>query len=298
VPKLINARLAKVVVGCLDPNPMVNGKGMQQLAAAGIATETGILGPQCKQINAAFHKRMDLRQPYVTLKWAQTADGKVAGPGGRRIFISNEKSHVVLHGLRARSDALLVGIGTVLADDPLLTARGIANPRPMLRVVLDSDLQTPPNSQLARTTGHGPVLVYCDQKIYHQRHATVAALNARGVEVTPLRADLPTGLGGSGALSLSHMLDDLGSRGVTHLLVEAGPTLGSSFLRHGLADRVWVFRSTKRIDDATAPDAPAISLPTTGEIYLAGDRLAEYLNTSSPVFYALEKSADFLLAAK
>jgi diaminohydroxyphosphoribosylaminopyrimidine deaminase / 5-amino-6-(5-phosphoribosylamino)uracil reductase len=297
VPKMINAKLARVVVGCLDPNPMVGGKGIEQLRAAGILTEEGILGVECRQLNAAFFKRMDRRQPYVTVKWAQTANGKVAGAGGKRVFISNEKSHDVLHALRARCDAILVGIGTVLADDPLLTARGVSRERALLRVVLDRELRMPLSSQLARSITDGPVLVYCAQSVYHQQHSVVAAMNARGLEVMPLQPDLPTGVGGSGSLLLSHLLDDLGGRGVSNLLVEAGPTLAASFLQQSLADRVWIFRSPKRIEDPTALDAMTMEWPATGQISLAGDRLTEYLNPLSPVFFAMERSADFVLAA-
>jgi diaminohydroxyphosphoribosylaminopyrimidine deaminase / 5-amino-6-(5-phosphoribosylamino)uracil reductase len=298
VPKLINARLSRVVVGCQDPNPMVAGKGITQLRAAGMIVEEGLLAAECKQLNAAFFKRIDHRQPYVTLKWAQTADGKVAGPRNKRLYISNEKSWRVLHALRARCDAILVGSGTVLADDPILTARGIDKTRPLLRAVLDQDLRISPSSQLARTTSDGPVVVYCSQTVYHQRAAAVTALNAQGVEVLPLRADLPTGLGGSGSLSLTHLMNDLDSRGVTHLLVESGPTLAASFFQHNMADRVWIFRSPKKVGDAEAPNAPTIQFPAAGEVFLEGDRLTEYLNPGSSVYFATAPSADLYLAGK
>lgn len=298
VPKLINARLARVVVGCQDPNPMVSGKGIAQLRTAGIIVEEGLLAAESKQLNAAFFKRIDHRQPYVTLKWAQTADGKIAGPKNKRLYISNEKSWRVLHALRARCDAILVGSGTVLADDPVLTARGVENARPLLRAVLDQDLRISPSSQLARTTSDGPVVVYCSETVYHQRAAAVTALNARGVEVLPLRADLPVGLGGSGSLSLSHLLNDLDSRGVSHLLVESGPTLAASFFQHNIADRVWIFRSPKKINEPEALSAPVIKFPPTGEVSLEGDRLTEYLNPNSSVYFATTPSADLFLAGK
>ncbi len=286
VPQLIAARLKRVVVGCLDPNPAVNGKGMEQLRLSGITAEHGLLADRTRQMNAAFFKRMENRRPYVTLKWAQSADGKVAGAGGTRLFLSNDKSLATVHGLRARCDAILVGIATVLTDNPLLTVRGVTTQRPLLRVVLDSNLRIPVSSQLIRSSAIGHLVVYCSQDTYRQRHAAIVALNAQGVEVTPLQTDA------TGGLSLEHLLDDLGGRAITHLLVEPGPKLAASFFQQNLADRVWVFRSPKRVDDATAPSMPAFTYPSTGEIAFESDRLNEYLNPHSPVFFSLSPSPD------
>lgn len=288
--KLIAARIGKVVAACLDPNPMVNGRGLQQLSQAGIAVEQGVLEAESKQLNAAFFKRMDHRRPYVTLKWAQTADGKVADTGGRRMRISNEASLRATHELRGRSDAILVGIGTVLVDDPLLTARGVSSPRPLLRVVLDSTLRIGLNSQLVQSATQSPLLIFCSEPAYRQRYESVAELNAHGVEVMPLRIDP------EGKLSLEHALDELGSRAITHLLVEPGPTMAQSFMGNNLADRVWIFRSPKRADRVDAPAAASIEYPITQTITLEGDQLSEYLNPTSPVYYCLAASADLVLA--
>src|SRR5688572_29861014 len=110
VPALIEAQVSRVVVGCVDPNPDVSGKGVEALRAAGMEVKVGVLEADSKQLNAAWYARVNLGRPYVTLKWAQSADGKVAGPGGERKQISNELSMKVVHELRARSDAILVGI--------------------------------------------------------------------------------------------------------------------------------------------------------------------------------------------
>jgi diaminohydroxyphosphoribosylaminopyrimidine deaminase / 5-amino-6-(5-phosphoribosylamino)uracil reductase len=288
--KLIASRIGKVVAACLDPNPMVNGRGLEQLRLAGIAVEQGILEAEAKQLNAAFLKTVEHRRPYVTLKWAQTADGKVAGRAGRRMVISNSASLEVTHGLRSRCDAILVGIGTVLVDDPLLTARGVASPRPLLRVVLDSNLRISINSQLVQSATRGPVLVFCGEAAYRQRYETVAELNSHGVEVAPLRLDPDA------KLSLEHALDELGTRGICHLLVEPGPTMAESFMRKNLADRVWIFRSPKRAERVDAPAAATIQYPMTQSIALDGDQLSEHLNPASPVFYSLSASADLVLA--
>jgi len=296
VPKLIAAHLGRIVVGCLDPNPMVNGKGVAQLRDAGIETDVGVLEPECRQLNAAFFKRMQQRRPYVTLKWAQTADGKAAAANGKRLVISNHKSLAVLHALRSRCDAVLVGIETALADDPLLTARGVTSSRPLLRIILDSELRLPLISQLVRTHADGPVLVYCTQTAYDQSPDAVAALRARGVEPMPIAADPQPAPDGSTNLCLTAVLDDLGARSITHLLVEPGPTLAASFLRSNLADRVWVFRSPKHLDASDAPDAPGVTYTTVGQATLDGDQLIEYLNPTSPAYFAPAQSADFLRA--
>lgn len=288
VPALLSARIARVVIGCLDPNPRVNGKGVAQLRAAGVEVVASLVESESKQLIAPFVAKMEHGRPYVTLKWAQSADGKVAGPGGKRLFISNALSHRTLHELRARCDAILVGIGTVLADDPLLTARDVAHPRPLLRVVCDSELRIPVTSQLARSVAHGPVLVYSTLASYNQRHALVAALRSCGAQVVAVPQDR------NGRLSLPDVLRDLGQRDISHLLVEPGPTIARSFIESGVVDRAWIFRSNLRVDDPTAPAAPILTYPATGSLDLDGDELIESLNPRSAVFFHSAASADFL----
>src|SRR5262245_46448614 len=124
-PKLIEAGIARVVMGCTDPNPNVDGRGVNMLRAAGIDVVGPILERETKQLNAAFFKGTLFARPYVTLKWAESSDGKVAGAGGKRSQISNDRAMKVVHEMRARSDTILVGINTVLADDPQLTVRNV-----------------------------------------------------------------------------------------------------------------------------------------------------------------------------
>src|SRR5688572_1939929 len=143
VPALIGAKVARVVVGCLDPNPDVNGKGLQQLREAGVEVVGPVLEADAKQLIAPFILSITGTRPYVTLKWAQSADGKVAGSQGRRMTISNERSIRLVHELRALSDAIMVGVNTAIMDDPMLTARGIQSDRRPLRVVLDRQLLLP-----------------------------------------------------------------------------------------------------------------------------------------------------------
>ncbi|HEY1921265.1 MAG TPA: bifunctional diaminohydroxyphosphoribosylaminopyrimidine deaminase/5-amino-6-(5-phosphoribosylamino)uracil reductase RibD [Tepidisphaeraceae bacterium] len=285
---MIAARIARVIAACEDPNPLVAGHGLAELREAGVGVEVGILGASAKQLNAAYFKRVLHRRPYVTLKWAQTADGKIAGPGGQRMKISNAASFRVIHDLRGRCDAILVGLATVLADDPLLMARGINPQRPLVRVVLDCHLRIPMSSQLIRTAAQSPVLVCCEESAFERNAGAVARLRGSGVEVAPLR--------GEGRISLEHLLDDLGARGITHLLVEPGAKLARSFLGQGLTDRVWVFHSPLRVNSEDAPDAMRVIYPTTGIVELDGDELHEHLNPGSDVFFAMERSPDLLMA--
>lgn len=284
VPAMIEAKLGRIAIACADPNPDVSGEGIRQLRAAGLHVETGLLEPEAKQLNAAFFKVMLTRRPYVTLKWAQTADGKVAGPGGQRMQISNGRSMRIVHELRSKCDAIVVGINTVLSDDPMLTARTENPPRTPIRIVLDTSLCIPMSCRLVATAKQSQVMVYCSAAAY-QRDADARAkeLDAHNVRILPH------------TVSLSGVLDDLHALQVTHMLVEPGPTLACSFLEQNLADRVWIFQSPRRIDCSAAPTAPAVDWPISAEVNIDGDRLVEMLNPAGPAFFAALPSADFPL---
>lgn len=303
-PKLIEAKVGRVVVGCIDPNLNVRGAGVEKLRKAGIDVNIGVLEQSCQQLACAFMARQLEGRMYVTLKWAQTADGKIAGANGTRLQISNERSQRLVHELRSRGDAIMVGINTVLADDPLLTARGVSPVRPLVRIVLDSNLRIPLNCRLIRTLHDRPdcevvsglirkaneLLVYTSEAAAKGERIKVARLEELSVDVAaePLNHD--------GTLPLSKIIRGMALD--SHLLVEPGPTLAGRFFETGLADRVWVFRSTKRINDASAPSAWSVPghYIETGRIDLDGDTLTEYLNPRSPVFFSAEASADLVLA--
>lgn len=295
VPRLTEAKIARIVIGSPDPNPAVNGKGINQLRAAGIEVTAPILEAQCRQLIAPFIAGIKFDRPYVTLKWAQTSDRKIAGAGGARLQISNSASAALVHQLRSRSDAIMVGVNTVIIDDPLLTARGVSPARDLLRVVLDSRLRIPATSRLLDSGMRhvAPLMIYCGESANtHRAGAYSAELGVKRVNAAP-----------DGGLDLSEILNDLNNangeidRPITQLLVEPGPTLAGSFFRDNLADRVWVFRSKLKIGNDSAPTAALIpeGYISTGEINLNGDTLTEYLNPRSPVFFAAEPSADLVL---
>jgi len=290
VPQLIEAKLARVVIGAIDPNPRVAGRGTEQLRSAGLTVDILNL-PAARQLIAPFVARITHHRPYVTLKWAQSADGKVAGPGGRRVQISGPLSTRAIHELRARCDAIMVGVNTVLCDDPMLTVRLAEPRRPLIRVVLDATLRTPAQSRLVRTASEQKVIIYTSHATLACQGGARGQLEAAGVELRPAPEPQP------GRLSLSHVLHDLGRLTLTHLLVEPGPTLAKSFLETGLWDRAWAIRSASRIDSPTAPEAPAIAIEPVAHAMLGQDRLVEYLNPLSEVMFNPDPSADFVMAA-
>jgi diaminohydroxyphosphoribosylaminopyrimidine deaminase/5-amino-6-(5-phosphoribosylamino)uracil reductase len=273
VPTLIAWGVSRVVVGCVDPNPQVSGRGIAQLREAGIQVDE-VNDPAARQLIAPYVARTIHHRPYITLKWAQSADGKVAGPGGHRVQISSQRSQKFIHALRARSDAILIGIGTAIADNPLLTARDILAARPLIRIILDSDLRLSIDSQLVRTIDRGKVAIFCSKEAADYS-GTRTPLAACGVEIHAVPSDAP------GRLNLQSVIAEIGRMGVTHLIVEPGPTLAASFLKSGLWDRAWVIQSPKIIGDASAPSAAEMPGDAVGSVELEGDVLREYLNPES-----------------
>lgn len=292
-PRLIQAGIARVVIGCLDPNPQVNGGGAAMLGSAGVVVDVGVLEAECRQLIAPFIARTVHQRPYVTAKWAQTADGHVAGPRGQRMHFTNASSDRQVHELRARCDAIAVGTNTVLDDDPILTARGVEILRPLLRVVLSNSLKIPLECRLVKSAGEHPVVIYSSASAVGSCAAVVGKLRAAGAEVVALPAR------DGSRFSFADVLRDLHGRDVTHLLVEPGPTLCRHLLARGQLDRVWVFRSPERLNvdpSLNISIAPHVEYPESGRASLDGDVLVEHLNPDSAVFFAREASADLLRA--
>ncbi|HSV13877.1 MAG TPA: bifunctional diaminohydroxyphosphoribosylaminopyrimidine deaminase/5-amino-6-(5-phosphoribosylamino)uracil reductase RibD [Tepidisphaeraceae bacterium] len=288
-PRVIAAKIARVVVGCLDPNPQVNGNGVRMLRDAGIDVVGPMLEAEAKQLIAPFLARVTHHRPYVTLKWAESANGLVAGRMGRPVRITNATSDRAVHALRARCDAIAVGTNTVLNDDPLLTARDVQTHRPLLRVVLSNTLKITAQSRLVQTAREQPLLVFCSHESAAQHSERIGELKRAGAEVIALDT------AGEGRFAFPDVLAELHHRAVTHLLIEPGPTLARALIEREQADRVWVIRSSKTIEDADGLPAAAVPYPAVGEVTLDGDRLTEYLNPASAVFFAPAASADFVL---
>ena len=229
---LAGAGIARVVMAMRDPDPRVNGRGLAMLRGAGIAVEEGLLEAEARALNAGFFRRIQAGMPVVTLKLASTLDGRIATASGESRWITGEAARREVHALRARHDAILVGSGTVLADDPDLTCRIPGMERvPMLRVVADARLRTPEASRLVQGAELAPVLI-----ITAPGHppAALAPLIAAGADIVTVPAHA------AGGLDLPSLLRALGRRGVTRVLAEGGAGLAAALLRQGLVDRlVW-----------------------------------------------------------
>lgn len=233
---LIAAGVARVVVAAQDPNPQVAGQGLAKLRTAGIAVECGLMEADARALNIGFFARMTRGTPWVRSKIAMSLDGRTALSNGISQWITGEAARLDVQRWRARSCAVLTGIGTVLADDARLNVREIATPRQPLRVVLDSQLRMPPD---ARILYGGDVMVYAAV----DDAGKVALLRDLGAEVVILRD-------GSGQVDLPAVLRDLGARGVNELLVEAGSILNGALLRAGLVDELVLYVAPQLLGDA------------------------------------------------
>ncbi len=218
----------RVVIGTIDPNPKVNGKSVEILKQKGIETRVGVLQEECRRLNEVYFKYIQTRMPFVTLKFAQTLDGRIATATGDSKWISSEPSLKWAHRLRSLHDAVLVGVGTVLEDDPQLTVRLVRGRNP-LRVVADSRLRIPLNSKTLKDQENAPTVIVATSQADIERKL---ALNVMGVEVLTVEED------GEGMVALKDLLQKLGQRNISSVLVEGGATTITSFIRQGLADKV------------------------------------------------------------
>jgi diaminohydroxyphosphoribosylaminopyrimidine deaminase/5-amino-6-(5-phosphoribosylamino)uracil reductase len=252
---VIAAGVARVVASIEDPNPEVAGQGFARLRAAGIAVDIGLGAAEATHDHAGHIRRIRDKRPHVILKLAVSADDKIAASGHKPLAITGEAARTRVHLLRAQSDAILVGIGTVLADDPLLTCRlpGMEARSPV-RVVLDRALRIPGGSRLVHSARQTPLWVMTSET---PEAASAARLGAAGAQVLRVPST-PTGL------NLLAVLRALSERGITRLMVEGGARVASSFVAAGLADEVWLLRGPGTIgaDGVSALDATPLSAIT------------------------------------
>ena len=237
---LISAGIKRVVAPIEDLNPKVSGKGFAHLRAAGITVETGLLRDEATQVNEAYLHYMSTGLPFVHLKLAVSLDGKIATRTGDSRWITGPEARARAHELRHQYDAILVGAGTAITDDPLLSDRsGLPRRRALVRVVLDSHVRLSPESQLATTTSSAPVIVFVDPE-----SLGTAALRTQGVEIVNAKHG-----------DLHSVLRELGSRSLQSVLVEGGSTIAGEFLDSGLVNKVTFFIAPKIIGGTDAPNA-------------------------------------------
>lgn len=226
---VLAAGVGRVVVAMTDPFPRVHGGGVTRLRSEGVAVEVGLLADEARRLNAPYLKRLVAGRPYVTAKWAMTLDGKIATATGDSEWISGPRSRALVHELRGRVDAVAVGIGTALADDPRLTARP-PGPRTAARVVLDSSARLPLTGRLATTAREVPVWVAVTGRAPAERRESLTAAGC-DVMVFP----------GEGAVPVDALMTELGRRGLTNVMVEGGGKVLGSFLDAGQVDAVDVY---------------------------------------------------------
>ena len=253
---VIASGIARVVSAMADPNPEVAGGGHARLRGAGIAVDVGIEAAAARRDHAGHIRRMRDSRPHVALKLAISADGKAAGAGRKRIAITGNAVRDRVHLMRARSDAIVIGIGTVLADDPVLTCRlpGMANMSPT-RVVLDAGLRLPMQSRLLATAGETPLWVIAGKAA---PVASETAVRQRGAEVMRVAEK-------AGRLDLGETLKLLAKRGITRLMVEGGPTVASALVEADLVDEAVFFYSALVIGEEGLPALEPHALKMLGQ---------------------------------
>lgn len=232
-PAVVAAGIRRVFVGTIDPNPKVSGRGIERLRAGGLEVETGLLGNEARELIEPWEKYIRTKTPFVVAKVAATLDGKIATRTGASRWITGEAAREEVHALRSICDAVLVGAGTVRADDPALTAR-VPEGRNPLRVILDSRLEIAPEARVFSEPGR--TLVACGPQAEGGRAARLAEA---GAEILACRATP------EGRVDLDDLLARLGAKGIVSVLVEGGTEVFSSFLAAGKIDRLLLYLAPK-----------------------------------------------------
>ncbi len=277
---IIEKGIKKVFVGILDPNTLVAGKGVKILQEAGIDVEVGICESEIRELNRVFLKYITTKRPYVIMKTAMTLDGKIAAHTGDSKWITNDESRKTVHKLRSELSGVVVGIGTVLADDPMLNCRLEGDYHQPVRIVIDSHLMIPVDSQLVTTTKEYKTIIACchfdrsgaEQSEVEKSSDNVNTLNdyakqrfpvcRQSLEMTEkvrilelLGCEIIECQSNNGHVDINDLMTQLGAQGIDSLLLEGGGTLNAAFLEAGCVDEVWAFVAPKIIGgkDAKSP---------------------------------------------
>ena len=265
---ILESGIRRVVVGSGDPNALVCGKGIAELRAGGVAVDTGVLKAECDSLNKVFFHYIKHRTPYVALKYAMTLDGKIATRSGKSQWITGEKAREHVHRLRHRYSGIMAGIGTVLADDPLLTCRmpGGRNP---VRILCDTHLRVPEDARLVATASGVPTIIATASR----DSPKIRRLTGLGCKILEVPMD-------SGGISLPGLLEKLGGEGLDSILLEGGASLAGSALAAGVVQKVYAYISPRIFGGAgakspvggTGVEAPSDAFGfTLGEVTRLGD---------------------------
>ncbi len=253
---IINSKIKKVVVGTLDPNPLVSGKGVAALRRAGIHVTTGVLADECARLNEAYNVYIRRKTPFLTLKLAMSLDGRIATKTGKSKWITGEGARKEVHRLRAMNDAVMVGSGTLLEDDPELSVR-LVKGRDPARVILDSSLSTPTSSKVYKGVkeGRARLIIFTGPRAPAKKMAKAASLGAEVVRV-PISRE---------GLSLKAVMKELGKREMTSVLVEGGGILAASLIKAGLVDKYIFFYGPILIGGDGLPSVAGLGVKGLGQ---------------------------------
>lgn len=245
---IIEKKIGRVFVGSLDCNPKVAGKGVQILKDHGIEVHVGILEKECLKLNEVFYYYMTTKLPFVAMKYAMSLDGKIACASGDSKWVTGEESRHQVQELRKRYSGIMAGIGTVLADDPLLNCRIAENTDPV-RIICDSALRIPDDCQIVRTADSIRTIVACSAETVRekQREDRIKKLQEKGIEVIETT--------GSSRVNLKELMREIGAREIDSILLEGGGTLNAEALKQGIVNKVYAYIAGKLIGgkDAKTP---------------------------------------------
>jgi diaminohydroxyphosphoribosylaminopyrimidine deaminase/5-amino-6-(5-phosphoribosylamino)uracil reductase len=258
---IIDADIADVFAASSDPHPLVDGRGLKTLRQAGVRVATGILDQEAKELNRAFFHFVREGTPYVTLKLASTLDGRIAAPDGYSKWITGEKARKAVHRLRGQVDAVLVGVGTVIADDPNLTARGVGREVQPMRVVLDPTLRTSPGSKMVRDNPASSTLMVIGDGVPQDR---CKIFEDNGVRLLRLPVE-------GKSFSWSTLAGSLAEMGVVHVLVEGGGKTAAWMLKEGAVNRLELFLASRILGATGVP--------------VVGDMGVTYLKKATPLSF-------------
>lgn len=259
--QVIRAGIARVFISNRDPNPLVNGKGLQKLESSGIETIPEVLQDEGEKLNAAYFKFMRTGIPYVTLKWAQSIDGRIATLSGDSQWVSGDSSRKMVHEMRRSADAVLVGAGTIRKDNPSLTVRRVSGKQP-LRLVLDSGLEIPDQVNILTDHFSSKTVLFTTL----QDSEKLRSFRDRGIRVETVNADT------RGQVSIKEVLDWMAGNQLISLLVEGGQGVITTFLKSGMVDRLMVFIAPKLIGSGVEAVGDLDILQVANAIQLSGLR--------------------------
>lgn len=237
VDSIVRNKIARVVIGAVDSNPLVCSEGINYLRRCGIEVKTGVLENECRRMNETFFHYMETGRPFITVKYAQTLDGRIATSTGNSQWISAERARRLAHQLRARHDAVLVGAGTVIKDNPELTVRLVRGRNP-LRIIVDANLRIPLDAKILQNIAQAKTIVATTKD---EASALSKKIAATGAEIITVAADK------NGNVDLAKLFKALGLRGISSVLVEGGAQIITSLLKDNLADRLLIIIAPKII---------------------------------------------------